>query len=401
VDGARRRKVLAAEKLERGELRVIESGALSSSRAGKKKGELSVPVYRRKTTKSKRWYFKFQIRGKVYKETIPTARTKRQAEEAERQARDDVHSGRYGSNQDMLFSEFVVKHYLPWAEQHHKNKVSDKTMTDLLCEHFKLPLGRISRFTVETFKLKMAKSDSIYGRTYKPNTVNLALAYLSIILNLAVEYKKIRENPVSKVKRLPVEEKRPRHLSPEEEQRLLPVLETERPYLKPLVQLAIWTGFRRGELLALRTEHIDFARNLIFVPFAKWKRDKRKTEGNPMSLRVREMVQELCATSGYLFSEDGKPISRSVLDKRFRRACRQAEINDLTFHALRHTFGTRLGEQDVNLKKIARLMGHTSTKHTEIYVHTTDAGLMRAMEMASVEGAERSNSFKVKVAEGG
>lgn len=355
-------------------------------------------VYRRKDTKSKKYYYKFQIRGVTFKRNIPTARTLRQAEEAERKARDDVHNGIYGGHTDMLFSDFVKKHYLPWAEQHHKNQVSDKTMTNLLCEHFKgFTLGRISRFAVDGFKLKLARTESKYGTLYKPNSVNLALAYLSMILNLAVEYKKIRENPVSKVKRLPVEEKRPRHLSYEEEVRLLSVCDP--PWLESLVQMAIWTGFRRGELLGLQRQHVDFSRNLIFVPFAKWKRDKRKTEGNPMSRAVRELAMQLCEQSDYLFAIKDKRLSRSHVDKIYRRACSKAVIRGLNFHALRHTFGTRLGEQDVNLKKIARLMGHATTKHTEIYVHTTDEGLMRAMEIAASQSQIRTASHEIRVAE--
>lgn len=361
-----------------------------------------MPVYQRKDTQSKRYYYKFDIDGVTYKKNVPTARTRRQAEEAERQARDDVHAGRYGSKKDMLFTDFVEKYYKLWSEQHHKNQVGDKTIRTLLCTHFKgLSLGHISRFTVDTFKLKLAKSLTMYGNIYKPNTINLALAYLSIIMNLAVEYKFVRENPVRKVKRLPVEEKKPRHLSTAEEEILMKAFEGERPFLKPLTRLAILTGFRRGELLGLQKHHIDFSRNLIFVPFAKWKRDKRKTEGNPMSGAVRELVAELCAnTTDYLFKDEGKaPISKTRVDTTFRESCHRAGIYDLNFHALRHTFGTRLGERDVNLKKIARLMGHTTTKHTEIYVHSTDAGLMSAMEIAAMPSADRTRAVELKVAE--
>jgi hypothetical protein len=53
----------------------------------------------------------------------------------------------------------------------------------------------------------------------------------------------------------------------------------------------------------------------------------------------------------------------------------------------------------VNLKKIARLMGHTTTKHTEIYVHATDVGLISAMEIAAEVYPVRTTSVKIKVAE--
>ena len=49
-----------------------------------------------------------------------------------------------------------------------------------------------------------------------------------------------------------------------------------------MIRLALWTGFRQGELIALAKPAIDFARNRVFVVNPKWRKDKRKTEGNPI-----------------------------------------------------------------------------------------------------------------------
>ena len=63
--------------------------------------------------------------------------------------------------------------------------------------------------------------------------------------------------------------------------------------------------------------------------------------------------------------------------------CRRAGIESLRFHDLRHEYGSRLGDADVQLTKIARLMGHSNTKQTERYVHPTDDGLLAATEIAA------------------
>jgi integrase len=356
-----------------------------------------MPVYKRKTTKSKRWYYKFEISGKIYKRTVPTARTKRQAEEAERNARQDVHEGKYSSNKPMLFTDFVREHYLPWAEKHHAENDVDKTMSDLLSEHFRsYTLAQISPMAIDGFKLKLAKSITQYGTVYKPNSVNLALGHLSGIMQMAVRYRLIAANPCRGIKRLPVPPKRPRYLLAHEEEVLLPACERIR-FLGPLVQLAVWTGFRQNELLHLRRSSIDFARNVIFISNPKWKNDPRKTEGFPMSNQVKALVADLCeSATDYLFMWKGKRVTKPVTDHFFRQTCRRVGISDLTFHSLRHTFGTRLGDRDVNQKKIARLMGHASTKHTEIYVHTTDAGLLEAVEIATKPASDRSNSVRMK-----
>lgn len=359
-----------------------------------------MPVYKRKGTKSKHFYFKFSIRGVVYKETVPTARTKRQAEEAELAARQEIHEGKYSTvSKSILFSEFVKTHYLPWAEKHHAEGHVDKTVANTLVNHFKTEtVAQISPMGIEGFKIKQAKRTTQYGRPFAATTINLALQHLSGIMNMAVRYDFIRKNPCSGVKKLPAPRGRLRYLLPDEETALLVASERSQGYLRPLIQLAIWTGFRQGELLGLQRSHIDFGRNLIFVMDPKWKKDPRKTEGFPMSQSVRELVTVLCSgRHEYLFTKgNGKPPTRVAAAHVFQGACRRAGILDLSFHALRHTFGTRLGDRDVNLKKIARLMGHANTKQTEVYVHTTDAGLSAAVEIATEKFTDRSRVELVK-----
>ncbi len=68
------------------------------------------------------YYFKFVVVGTVYKETVKTARTKKQAEDAERQARQAVHDGTYGARGSrQLFSACLGEVYLPHVEQHNRD----------------------------------------------------------------------------------------------------------------------------------------------------------------------------------------------------------------------------------------------------------------------------------------
>jgi integrase len=131
---------------------------------------------------------------------------------------------------------------------------------------------------------------------------------------------------------------------------------------------------------------VDFSRNRLFVVNPKWKRDRRKTEGVPMSGEVRELLLNLCesARGSYMFTDErGRPLKRGPVDHFFRKACDRAGVKVLRFYDLRHEYGSRLGDADVNLKKIARLMGHSNTKQTERYVHPTDEGLLVAPEYAT------------------
>jgi integrase len=169
-----------------------------------------------------------------------------------------------------------------------------------------------------------------------------------------------------------------------------------------MIQLALWTGLRQGELIALEKSAVDFSRNRLFVVNPKWKRDRRKTEGVPMSGEVRELLSRLCesARGSYLFTnEQGEKLNRNTVDHFFRKACTRAKVEGFRFHDLRHEYGSRLGDADLNLKKIARLMGHSNTKQTERYVHPTDEGLLAATEIAAQPHRSRIVPRRLRKAE--
>jgi integrase len=355
-----------------------------------------MPAYRRKWKDKQTgkirlgsYYFKFTLDGETYKETVKTARTMKQCAEAERQFRQDLHEGRYGvKSKKQLFSTFVQEVYLPHVEQHNRDFYHYQKHAEMLCRFFEgRTLSQISSLAVETFKRDRLKTPvKKTGKARQPRTVNNELTTLSAIFTLAMTHKLVRENPCHKVKRLEASEGPCRRLSQDEEQDLLKGAESDYPFLKPMLQLAIWTGLRQGELIALAKSAIDFSRNRIYVVNPKWKGDKRKTEGNPMSKEVADLLSKLCreARGELLFTDqEGRRLRRITVDAAFRRACARAEIEGLRFHDLRHEYGSRLGDSDVNLKKIARLMGHSNTKQTERYVHPDDEGLLAATAIAT------------------
>lgn len=358
-----------------------------------------MPVYRRKykdpeTGKVRlgNFYFKFTIDGVTYKETVKTARTMKQAEEAERRARAEVHDGVYGhKGKRRLFSEFAEKEYLVWAEQHHKDLMNERLRVRVLTDYFAgRTLAQVSQIAVERFKVDYLKTPTRHERQRSPRTVNGVLGTLSCVLSRAVEHKYLRENVCLKVRKLQAEDFPYKRLTADAEEALLIAAGVGPGYLSPMIRLALWTGFRQGELIELRKSAVDFARNRVHVVNPKWKRDPRKTEGNPMSAEVRELLSELCreAEGEHLFTDAaGRPLRRKQVDPAFRRVCRRAGLSGFRFHDLRHEYGSRLGDADVNLKKISRLMGHSDTKMTERYVHPDEAGLLAATEIAARPGS--------------
>jgi integrase len=67
--------------------------------------------------------------------------------------------------------------------------------------------------------------------------------------------------------------------------------------------------------------------------------------------------------------ETGKPLDRSKLVRRFRQALDRAGVHRVTFHELRHTFGTRMAAAGTPLRTLQYWMGHSDSKTTQVYAH--------------------------------
>jgi integrase len=222
---------------------------------------------------------------------------------------------------------------------------------------------------------------------------------LSRAFRLAVDAGLVRTNPARLAERFDADPAPYRVLLPEEEPRLWEALSSGPAYLLPLARLALLTGMREGELLALKAESVDFRRDLLFVVNPKWKKDRRKTEGLPFGREARALLAGLCARAdGLLFMDGGRPLTLSAVSNNFRRRARRAGLAGLKFHSLRHTFGSRLGEAGRSPYEIARLMGHSDIKTSMTYVHTDGPRLREALESISTTKAGQPADTRISAA---
>ncbi|HKS08059.1 MAG TPA: site-specific integrase [Pyrinomonadaceae bacterium] len=337
------------------------------------------------------WYYDFQIKGVRYREAVPEARTKYQAEQAETKARDQVYQGTYGTvqlgNQD--FSQFVTETYVPWAKANKRTWRNDEIIANQWSETFRAKaLREVLPLAIEKWKRDRAQSITRRGTIRCPASVNMELAILSRIFTLAVELGQAASNPCSKVRKLRVDNQRNRYLSVDEEARLMAQLKGRRRHLYPLVALALGTGMRRGELLKLSWQHVDFLRGVINVLNTKTARNRII----PMSQKVREvLLAHQKAHKGDLVFASRRIAKRQAgkglvdVKKAFVAACQDAGIADFHFHDLRHTFATRLGDAGCNATTIARLLGHSNIQMSMRYTHASDDSLRSAVELAQAE----------------
>ena len=129
-------------------------------------------------------------------------------------------------------------------------------------------------------------------------------------------------------------------------------------------------GLRISELLNLRIEDIRSDDGYIFVKGAKGKKDRRTILSKHLLILLRDYYK-VNKPSYWLFEgQSGGKYSASSVQSIFRKAVKKANINPwATVHSLRHSFATHLLQQGTNLRYIQSLLGHSSSKTTEIYTH--------------------------------
>ncbi|WP_108869410.1 site-specific tyrosine recombinase/integron integrase [Aquimarina aquimarini] len=140
---------------------------------------------------------------------------------------------------------------------------------------------------------------------------------------------------------------------------------------KCIISLLYSSGLRRSELLELKITDIDSSSMLIKVRQAKGNKD-RYTILNQTVLDNLRAYYKLYKPKLYLFEsiKSEKKYSASSVLKIVNQAAKKAKINQSVHpHMLRHSFATHLLEEGIDLRYIQVLLGHSSSKTTEIYTH--------------------------------
>jgi len=336
--------------------------------------------------------------GERIRRLIQKVKNMTQAIEAERRIAASIIEGRETVEVPYL-SDFLETIYMAWARENKAQPDMDERVIKTLCASPSLKgrrLDEVSVIQIEGYKRERKSATSKWKKSYKLSSLNLELSILSRAFRLAVDAGLTRSNPVRLTGRFEADAAPFRVLLPEEESKLWAALSDGPAYLLPMARLALLTGMREGELLALDKSSVDFRRDMLFIANPKWKKDPRRTEGLPFGREARTLLVDLCArTDRLLFTEGGREIARTVTSHSFTLRARRAGLAGLTFHHLRHTFGSRLGDAGRSPYEIARLMGHSNIKTSMVYVHTGGDRLREALECASSPNAGQPADTKV------
>jgi len=146
---------------------------------------------------------------------------------------------------------------------------------------------------------------------------------------------------------------------------------------RAMLSLVYSCGLRSSELLSLTPQDIDSKRNLVLVRQAKGNKDRIV----PLSPKILELLREyyqFYKPKRYLFegNGEGKQYDARSLQAVIKFAANKAGIGKpVTLHWLRHSYATHLLESGTDLRYIQELLGHNSSKTTEIYTHVSTKNL--------------------------
>ena len=148
---------------------------------------------------------------------------------------------------------------------------------------------------------------------------------------------------------------------------------------RAMLSLIYACGLRRSELLNLTLKDILSDRNLLFIRQSKGKKDRVV----PISIKLIEMLRDYYKSfkpKTWLFEgqEVGKKYSERSIQLVLNQAVEKAKIvKPVSLHWLRHSYATHLLESGTDLRYIQELLGHSSSRTTEIYTHVSTRNLQQ------------------------
>lgn len=205
--------------------------------------------------------------------------------------------------------------------------------------------------------------------SYQNQIVNAIKLYFKIVKESAIEIDKVHRPKREKVL--------PNVLSKEEIKAILEAPKNLKH--KAMLSMIYSCGLRRSELLNLIPNDIDSKRNVVIIRQSKGKKDRI----TPLSPKILELLRDYYKEYSpkiYLFEgqEKNTQYSARSLEEVLKKSITLAKINKpVTLHWLRHSYATHLLESGTDLRYIQELLGHNSSKTTEIYTHVSTKNIQQ------------------------
>ncbi len=291
-------------------------------------------------------------------------------------------------------------------------------------------VGKTALNKVTTEMLQKYYNDKL-NAGYNSKTVRAISIVINLAFNMAVKLRILSENP-NRYTSIPKKKKfEAAVLSAEEVGRI--VREAKGEELYPIIVTTVYTGMRKGEVMGLKWENVDFQGRKIYIKnsLCKIEGDQTDEKGHrharyeilepktEKSIRMVPMLDEVYEAlrmqkerqdsdkqeyqgvyvdQGFVFADRmGNHLPQRSFMERYHAFLKKYGVTDIRFHDLRHTFATLLIESDISMKVVQELLGHsTITTSMDVYTHVSDAKKEQALESlqkrnAGISGTDRKD----------
>ena len=279
-----------------------------------------------------------------------------------------------------------------------------------------VPLGKLTARKIQQFVTAMAQpgANPRTGEAFTNKTIRNYISFLSEVLSYAVQQGIIQSNPCDSVIKPKIKQSEKKIYTQDEMERFLSALDTDSKVsakYRAFFYVAVYTGFRSGEMLGLRWCDVDYARHLISVEQAlsytpetgkffddpKTAQSKRTimcSEDVFTVLSVLEAEQERKGTreAGLVFVNDlGEPLQATAINNWLKRFCERYDLPYYGVHMFRHFHATVLAMAGIDPKTISLQLGHSQVSTTmNIYAHAFSRAQMVSSQFAKELGHKLS-----------
>jgi site-specific recombinase XerD len=241
-------------------------------------------------------------------------------------------------------------------------KVYKKMFSVFLSKFMHRDLKEVTKEDIEGFVYELIKKHKI-SESYQNQLINGIKAYYEHALKMPREYYDI-QRPKKTVSI-------PNVLSKNEVYNILQSPENIKH--KAILSTIYGSGLRISEVLNLRIADVHSTDGYLFIKDSKGKKDRKTILSQQLVVLLRAYYKEYKPSYWLFEGQSGEKYSTASIRAIFRKAIKDTNSNPwATVHTLRHSFATHCIENNVNMRHLQNMLGHSSPKTTEIYTKTIE-----------------------------